>query len=135
MNSTAFHSTDISVCARLSDLPGLLATLAACARRYQCSEEDSKRLQLIVEELFVNTVTHGYQGSSDEPVTLTVSRTADSLYLRYTDHAPAFNPSQIQANPVSNTEIGGWGLELVRGLSRSLRHKCEAGQNIVDIEI
>jgi hypothetical protein len=48
------------------------------------------RLQLVVEELFVNTVTYSHGGASEAPVDVSMCIDADRVTLVYEDSAPAF---------------------------------------------
>ena len=54
--------------------------------------EDRHKLTLIVEELFTNTVTHGFRGDSDSPVQLTLEQTEAGVCLTYEDSAPRHDP-------------------------------------------
>jgi serine/threonine-protein kinase RsbW len=52
----------------------------------------SMRLRLVVEELFVNTVTHGHGGDSDAPVDISIRLAGDRVVLTYVDVGPPFDP-------------------------------------------
>jgi len=95
------------------------------------------RLNLVVEELFTNTVRHGHQGDCDAPVWVTVSRGGDRVQLIYEDKAPPFNPySALQeaAAPVPDTtvsmrRIGGLGVLLTKELAKSRDYAFMFGRN------
>ena len=92
------HSTDIFVSARYAELPGLLASVAEQAAGLGVAADDSLRLQLVVEELFINTISHGHRGDSEGRVSLTLGRKNGGLTLRYEDDAPPFDNSEIGQN-------------------------------------
>ena len=50
------------------------------------------RLNLVLEELFTNTVHHGHRGDSDAPVWLTLASLQRRVAVTYEDTAPPFNP-------------------------------------------
>lgn len=129
------HSTEISVPARSSELPRLLGMLADCAGPLGIAPDDVLRLQLIAEELFTNTVAHGHRGDCDEPVSLALSRNEYGLNLQYIDAAPAFNPFEISQNLASTAAIGGFGIELIRGMARACHYRRADGRNIIDIQL
>ena len=54
--------------ARMSVLGDALAFVTGFAAAKRLSERDHLRLQLVVEELFTNTIMHGYGRECDEPI-------------------------------------------------------------------
>jgi anti-sigma regulatory factor (Ser/Thr protein kinase) len=50
------------------------------------------RLVLVLEELFTNTVTHGYPAGSEGPIWIAFSRRVDLIEVTYEDAGPAFDP-------------------------------------------
>jgi serine/threonine-protein kinase RsbW len=93
------------------------------------------RLNLVVEELFTNTVKHGHRGDTDAPIWVEVSRAGDRVELVYEDKAPPFNPySRILDQPppdttVSMRKIGGLGVLLTRELAASRDYAYLFGRN------
>ena len=76
------------------------------------------RLQLVVEELFVNTVTYGHGGDPEAPVDVSVCIDADRVTLVYEDNAPAFNPfAKVESlDPAASLEtrsVGHLGVFLI----------------------
>jgi serine/threonine-protein kinase RsbW len=97
---------------------------------------DALRLTVIVEELFTNTVEHGYGGESGAPIRIALSVAVDELALFYEDAAPRYDPlgrlsgaqSDLDA-AIESRPIGGLGIELVRQLTESARYVHEDGWN------
>jgi len=95
------------------------------------------RLTLIVEELFTNSVLHGYGGECDQAVWVGLSGAGGVVELRYEDAAPPYNPlEQLQqghAAPVEQTvskrAIGGLGVFLVAQLTHDARYAYVDGRN------
>jgi len=127
------HSTEISVPARHQALAQMNAGIADACAGLGISGTDCLRLQLVAEELFINTIDHGLQGNSDSFVRLVVGRDDGGLTLRYEDEAPAFNPFLPPAIPAGDDSIGGLGLALLGGMSRTQHYRREAGRNIVEL--
>lgn len=129
MNS---HSTEISVTARYGEIPSLLAELAHRAAALGVAAADIGRLQLVIEELFTNTIRHGYGGDSNQPVRVSLSRKQGILLLIYSDQAPPFD---LTADlPQEAPEIGGLGIPLIRGMSKSLRYQRRNGLNVTELD-
>lgn len=79
------------------------------------------RLQLVVEELFLNVVTHGYP-EGPGPVRLFLGPIAEGLVLAIEDEGPAYNPLVESPVPDLDTDIedraiGGLGVHLVRSMT------------------
>ena len=131
----AEYFTDISVSARFSELPRLLGELAEHADRLGIPADDGLRLQLLAEELFTNTITHGYRGDSDAQIHLRLSRNGGALHLHYEDKAPAFGPTPLPQRSASETEIGGLGITLIRGMCREFRYQRQNDSNLSEIDL
>lgn len=129
------HFTDISVPARSTELPGLLEAIAAQAVELGIAADDAVRLQLIVEELFANTLTHGHHGDSERPVMLSLRRADGISTLHYEDDAPPFDLSKIGQKFASTAEIGGLGISLIRGMSKAFRHERIGQLNITEVDL
>lgn len=129
------HFTDISVSARYAELSALLEAIARQAAELGVNGDDTKRLQLVVEELFINTISHGHGGDSDHPVRLALGRNGQAITLRYEDEAPPFDFTEIGQNFESTVALGGLGIPLIRGLCKTLRHDHRDGRNVTEIEI
>ena len=78
--------------ARLALLPDAAAFAQAFCERCGIARVDAIRLTLIIEELFTNSVEHGYGGDSDAPIGVALSVEADGVCVRFEDSAPPFDP-------------------------------------------
>ena len=81
-----------TVRARMDDLAEAIAFVESFCDTNAVARGDCLRVSLVVEELFTNTVTHGFQGGSDAPVRIGLRLDAAELELWYEDSAPAFDP-------------------------------------------
>jgi anti-sigma regulatory factor (Ser/Thr protein kinase) len=98
------------------------------------------RLNLVLEELFTNTVRHGHRGDCDAPVWIAVSRSGDTLSLLYEDKAPPFNPYARLTEPVvdatvSMRKIGGLGVLLTKQLAASRDYAYLFGRNRIRLTL
>lgn len=96
------------------------------------------RLQLLFEELFTNTVTHGHGGDCDVPVRLSLRRLADAVEMRYEDGAPPFDPVAAgrrgvkqRAQRLRERKVGGVGLSLLLELCSAASYERRDGRNVV----
>jgi anti-sigma regulatory factor (Ser/Thr protein kinase) len=104
----------------------------------------SGRLVLVLEELFANTVEHGYSrlapGAAARPVWLALAAGADGIEVVYEDAAPAHDPFAKAAvpdysGPVDSWQVGGVGVALVIKLGRKVSYDRAAGRNRIGFTI
>ena len=100
--------------------------------------EGCLRVLLIVEELFTNTVLHGYRGESESPVWLALAVGESGLTLHYEDAAPSHNPfgefrPTDTAVLVAQQPVGGLGLKLIRSLAKDASYSREGEHNVTRI--
>ncbi len=95
------------------------------------------RVVLVLEELFTNTVTHGYPEGSEGPVWVTLNRQGSAIAVIYEDAAPAFDPLGQAPVPSRAAEgaPGGLGLALVRGLSVSVSYARVGERNRISLTV
>ncbi len=117
----------------MSELPRLMLALADGTRQLGFSEEIALRLQLIVEELFTNTVIHGHGGEGEASVTCRMAQHPSGILLRYTDAAPAYDITRAPEQTASEAVIGGLGIALIRGLSQEVHYAWQDGLNVYEI--
>ena len=116
--------------ARMDNLDAAMAFVQAFCAEHLVASDDGLRLQLVVEELFTNTVTHGHGGDSDSPVVVELAVEADGLGLRFSDWAPAFDPTAVVATKsVVPEQVGGAGLRLLASLAREMAYARIDGAN------
>ncbi|MFZ2267039.1 MAG: ATP-binding protein [Azonexus sp.] len=129
MNS---HSTEISVCARYGEIPGLMAEFARRAAALGVAEADIQRLQLVLEELFTNSIRHGYGAESDALIRVDLKREDNGPRLYFCDRAPLFDITAY--TPATAPEIGGLGIPLIRGMSKAIRYTRRDSCNITELD-
>ena len=64
-------------------MPEVTAFVADVCEAARLGREPSLRLRLLIEELFTNTLDHGYGGDSDAPVELAFEVGPDTVELTY----------------------------------------------------
>lgn len=118
--------------ARMAQIDAAIALVEDHCQRSGVARDDMLRLTLVVEELFTNTVEHGHGGDGTREVRLRITALDDGVALLYEDDAPPFDPL---AAPLPDAHaVGGRGIALVTGLSRSVRYAREDGRNRLWIE-
>jgi anti-sigma regulatory factor (Ser/Thr protein kinase) len=122
--------------ARLAALPETATFAREFCDRNGVSRDDALRLTLIIEELFTNTVEHGYRSQSDAPIRVTLSTSGPHVTILYEDAAPAYDPlALIHVKPsslndsVDDRPLGGLGGYILGRLIVVATYSYEHGNN------
>jgi anti-sigma regulatory factor (Ser/Thr protein kinase) len=97
-----------------------------------------ERVVLIVEELFCNTIEHGYGGDSGRPVWLTLVPSDRGCAVRYRDAAPAHDPfahatsPELPASP-EQLPVGGLGVYLIGQFCTVKHYERHADHNVIEL--
>ncbi len=91
-------------------------------------------LLLMAEELFINTVVHGYGNDGRRRVSLVVRDCGPEVELVAEDSARAFNPFQgVPAEVPPQERVGGYGRLLLVGLSSRQSYQRRGRLNRVTV--
>ncbi|HYR36343.1 MAG TPA: ATP-binding protein [Burkholderiales bacterium] len=118
--------------ARLAELKRIGSFLEAFCAEVRLPRERCLRLNLVLEELFINSVNHGYRGDCDAPVWVTIDAQPQAVQLTYEDTAPPFNPFAYR---VQMGKIGGLGVLLTRELAAARDYTYLFGRNRVRLSL
>jgi serine/threonine-protein kinase RsbW len=125
---------------RLDQWKHFRAFIEDFCRGASVSRDTCLKANLVIEELFLNTVKHGHRGGSDAPVWITLAAEGESVWLLYEDRAPPFNPfasatrEMLEALAETRRE-GGLGVLLAHGLTRSNDYSYVFGRNRIRLTL
>jgi serine/threonine-protein kinase RsbW len=121
-----------------------LRNLTGFVERF-CAAQDIERprclrLNVVLEELFINTVRHGHRRDSEAPIWVMLAAAADAVRVTYEDTAPPFNPfAHLPAKGPDTTlemrKIGGLGVLLARELSQAREYAYVFGRNRIRLQL
>ena len=98
--------------------------------------KDILKLEVVVEEIFVNICDHAYENSEGD-VTVYCSARDNEIKLTFADSADAFNPinrDEIEIDDdIGNWPIGGFGIHMVRNLVTYMDYKYFSGKNVFTV--
>jgi anti-sigma regulatory factor (Ser/Thr protein kinase) len=126
--------------ARLGALRALVAFLEAFCTAAGVARPQLLRLNLVLEELFTNTVRHGHRGDCDEPVWVTLDASNGAVRVTYEDVAPPFNPyAHLKLKSPDTTmerfKVGGLGVLLTSELAASRDYAYVFGRNRIRLTL
>ena len=123
----------------LAELHQLADAIAQFGARNDLPAKRVGDLQLVMEELVVNAITHGFPQGGQHTIHIELRFEDECISARITDDGIPFNP--LQAKPPDTTQsvadrpIGGLGIHLVKMISDKLDHRREGNTNILQVQI
>jgi anti-sigma regulatory factor (Ser/Thr protein kinase) len=124
------------------EYPRLREFMDRACHQAGCSPGQRTRVQLVVEELFTNTVKYGRREAVPASVTISIDLGGEHpMTVHYEDDAPkhdAFDQSgpedSLQAS-VTSRRVGGLGILLVRELGKDVSYSWSGGKNHVTFSV
>lgn len=118
----------------LEDLPRVLAIVADRAREAGFASSRIPEIELVVEELLVNIVSHGYEsGHGDIELDCHTSGDRKSLTVEIADWGKPFDIRNAPEPPVptdlETQPIGGVGLTLIQRMTDEVIYRRERDRN------
>ena len=104
---------------------------------YNPSMKYKLRLELIIEELFLNICNYAYEDEGDILIQCFVEDKTLRTTIIFIDNGIPFNPLEKEEAYLNlnadEREIGGLGLTIVRKYADELEYKYENNQNILTV--
>lgn len=125
----------LSVPGTLDSLEAIAVYVADVAAAAGLGEETSYRLQLAVDEVVTNIVSHGYAEVGIEgQVELNVEVDAQRLTIHIEDTGPSYDPRQYQRPdhldlPIEERKVGGLGVYLAMNSVDEFRYEQVGDRN------
>jgi anti-sigma regulatory factor (Ser/Thr protein kinase) len=95
------------------------------------------KIELVLEELLVNHVLHGYGSAEGDSEVACFRRAPAHFCLEVVDEAPPFDPlghaSPDLSLALEDRPIGGLGIHLVRSLADEISYRREGDKNVVTV--
>ena len=129
------HEFRMSVGADADGVEKVNAVFAEFAKTYALPEAVRRSLNIALDELLANELSHGMAGRDAGAVTVEVELDQERLTATITDDGPPFDPFK-EAAPDTTLSVderpnGGLGIHLVRELMDEVSYKRRDGHNVV----
>lgn len=126
--------------ARIDALAGVAAFAEDAGALAEFSRHDCLRLGLVLEELFTNTVEHGYGGDSDAPIRIACDAERGRVTVTYEDSAPRFDPLAALPPPgmapaAGQTAPGQLGLVLIARMAARMEYERAGNRNRISLVV
>lgn len=132
-NQAILTEAEIVLHGRLGELQCLVAETVRFCREHALGDEVEFELNLVLEELFTNSVRHGGCAGMENAVRVRIELHDDGVHIEYSDRGEAFDP--LSAPPpnletrLEDRQIGGLGIHLIRQIMRDLAYRREGDWN------
>ena len=121
--------------ADLSSIVSLADELARWGRQAGLAEGAVFQINLVLEELVTNVITHGLGVGRPGSIGVRIERDGDRVDIVLTDDAPPFDPFALPppdlTADIEHRPIGGLGVHFVRTLMDEWGYARVNGQNVV----
>jgi serine/threonine-protein kinase RsbW len=112
--------SDLTVAARLEELPRIRAFVEETCRKLRADEMQTFGLKLAVDEAVTNVAVHGYQGQPAGAVTVGIEADRERLVVTICDRGRSFPPENAPPPDLESEsgrrKIGGLGWHLIRSV-------------------
>lgn len=115
---------DIKLTASLDNLEELRKRLTSfiCSVHPKISSDWQQEIKLIATELFTNICKHSQ--AAGKPVLIRIKFYKSIVTLFFCDQGKPWNPDKISPPNLSNPQESGYGLYLVKSMSKKFYYKC-----------
>lgn len=130
-------SVKLTINSEQSELDAIVNFVENLELEWRLGPKTAGEINLMLEELFINTVSYGYPDGGAGTVEIGFSLSDGILTLEFSDDGKSFDPLSIkEADTGLDIElrgIGGLGMHLIRKLSDKIEYKRLNGRNILTI--
>jgi anti-sigma regulatory factor (Ser/Thr protein kinase) len=124
-NQAILYEADFFLNGNLRELERLTEEIGRFCAAHSLGEQVAFDLNLVLEELFVNTVRHGGCEGMDQAARVRLRR-GELVEVEFSDRGRPFNPTLTAAPdldaPLDERSGGGLGIHLVRQIMRDLEY-------------
>jgi serine/threonine-protein kinase RsbW len=123
----------------LGELRRLTAETAQFCREHSLGQDVESDLNLVLEELFTNTIRHGSCTGAEGVAEVLLSRHPKGVIIEYADRGLSFDPTAAPAArltaPLEERSTGRLGIHLIRQIVRDFEYQRSNGWNRVRMRL
>lgn len=137
--STILDETQLSLDGDLREIKNLVAWLRRFSESHGLDEDADFRLNLVLEELFTNSVRHGGCLGMPAAVSIRLHILDREILAEYADRGQPFDPAgapppDLHA-PLEQRSAGGLGVHFVKQMSRRIEYHRVNGWNRTNLRL
>jgi len=118
-----------------SEIAKFSRALTECGQRCQLAPRLVHAMELAVEEILTNIMSHGYTDDAEHEITVRLTARPEALEAEVEDDGQPFNPLEAPkpdtTRSLHDRSIGGLGIHLARTLVDGLEYQRREGKNVL----
>jgi sigma-B regulation protein RsbU (phosphoserine phosphatase) len=122
---------------QLTEVGAVLADFSEFADSSGIDKAVAQKVNVAFDELLNNIISYGFPHGGEHEIDVEAERAADRLKITLVDDGIPFNPFQRQTpdldSPLSDRQVGGLGIHIVRQLMDDVSYKRGVDRNIVTL--
>ncbi len=123
--------------ADVKELDNLFDYASSLLKVLEFSKKDIVMINTALEEIFVNVAHYAYSEKEKGTVTITLSKTNDSVTFVFKDSGKPFNPLELSDPDITASsderEVGGLGIFMVKKIMDEVHYEYQDNQNILTL--
>ena len=128
----------LCIASDLNELERLHDAVAELGEAGDWSPDLVYQVDLVLEELIVNTVNYGYDDDARHEIEVTLTSDEDVFTVEIIDDGHAFNPLNDAPEPdldagIEDRPIGGLGIHLMRVMMDDVHYRREQDKNYLTL--
>jgi serine/threonine-protein kinase RsbW len=132
---------DTVIANKRSEIPRIADIVQQFGAENRLSVDDIMRIRLVLDEIVVNIVAHGYEDvgdSRDHAIKIHLALDGlDILTIRVVDDARPYDPRSAPEPrfdlPIEQRRKGGLGVHIVKAIMDTIDYRHENGQNVLTL--
>lgn len=137
MNQSVQQYFSFELSGAISELDELASSLKHICSILQIPEVQENQLNLILEELYSNSVNYAFAKVEQPKVIIEITKSDNQLEVIYRDNGPEFNPLDKQLPnldlSLEDRPIGGLGIFFVKSMTDNVSYRYEHGFNLISM--
>jgi len=122
----------------LSEIERMSQLLAEFGERWHLPAKPLLDLNLAIEEVVANVITHGYENDDEHQIGIRIHLEDTDITVEVEDDGRPFNPLEFPKPdltlPLEEKSLGGLGIHLLRNLTDCLDYKRQETKNLLVIK-
>jgi len=119
---------DLALDSRVQEIPRARQWVSAHARAAGFSDTEVRNLGLALSEACANVIKHAYHGQPNHPIELHLTVDEARVELAIRDRGTKFNLTSYQPPNLDESQEGGYGIFIIRGLMDEVEYDTSAEQ-------
>lgn len=133
-----YNLEEIIVPAKVENYEQVRSWLSGICEKDNIPQANILKLELVLEELFLNVAQYAYKGKDGE-IKLTFKKNFENLVLSIIDSGIPYNPLEKETPDITlsaeEREVGGLGIFMVKNTVDAMTYNYEDNQNIVTVTL